>query len=129
MRKNENGYIYGEVVFGLFSILFIVGILFAVLFVRFQASNGTASGIAYNVSHNNFISDATTFSVRAGENTPVTEENKSTYCLPHNSPYKDLVTRAAADKRVKIVVTTEKYFAIQAPWVCYPNVKVTEVKE
>lgn len=129
MRKNEKGYIDSDVMFGLLCVLFIGGLIFAALFVRFQLSNQTVSGIAYNVSHNSFIGDNTHFSVRAGENTPVSEENQSTYCLPPNSQYKDLVNRAAQDKRVKIVVTADKYFAIKAPWVCYPNVKVTEVKE
>ena len=109
-------------------ILLIIGSVFGMLFVRFQLSNETVSGIAYNTTNDMFISGATCFSVRAGENTPVTEENKSTYCLPPNSPYKELVNRAAADKRVKITVTASKYFAIKAPWVVYPNVTVTEAK-
>lgn len=132
MRKNEKGYIDSDIFWGigmLLMILVVIGLIFAAIFVRFQLSNSTTSGIAYNLSHNSFIDDNTHFSVRAGENTPVTEENQSTYCLPPNSEYKDLVSRAAADKRVKIVVTADKYFAVQAPWVCNPNVKVTEVKE
>lgn len=128
MRKNQRGYIDSDFMFGIGAILFIVGIVFALLFVRFQLSNSVVSGIAYNTSNDSFIGGNTHFSVRAGENTPVTEENESSYCLPPNSPYKDLVNRAAQDKSVKIVVTAEKYFAIKAPWVCQPNVKVTEVK-
>lgn len=128
MRKNQRGYIDSDFMFGIGAILFIVGIVFALFFVRFQLSNSVVSGIAYNTSNDSFIGGNTHFSVRAGENTPVTEENESSYCLPPNSPYKDLVNRAAQDKSVKIVVTAEKYFAIKAPWVCQPNVKVTEVK-
>lgn len=128
MRNNQRGYIDSDVVFGLGFIIIIALIIFAALFVRFQLSNSVVSGIAYNTTNDGFISGNTNFSVRAGENTPVSEENQSTYCLPPNSPYKDLVNRAAQDKRVKIVVTAEKYFAIQAPWVCNPNIKVTEVK-
>jgi hypothetical protein len=74
------------------------------------------------------MSGATKFSVRAGENTPVTEENQSSYCLPPNSPYKELVNKAAQDKRIKVVVTAKKYFVFKAPWTCQPNVTVTEVK-
>lgn len=128
MRKNQRGYIDSDFMFGIGAILFIVGIVFVLLFVRFQLSNSVVSGIAYNTSNDSFIGGNTHFSVRAGENTPVTEENESSYCLPPDSPYKDLVNRAAQDKSVKIVVTAEKYFAIKAPWVCQPNVKVTEVK-
>jgi len=128
MRTNQKGYIDSDVVFGLGFIIIIALVIFALFFVRFQPSNSVVSGIAYNTSNDSLFGGNTHFSVRAGENTPVTEENQSTYCLPPNSPYKDLVNRAAQDKRIKIVVTAEKYFAIQAPWVCNPNVKVTEVK-
>lgn len=126
MRDNQKGYI--EAIGALVVLLLIVGFILALFTVRFKLSNETVSGIVYNTTHNRFISDATMFSVRAGENTPVTEENQSTYCLPPNSPYKDLVTKAAQDKRIKVVVTADKYFAIKAPWTCQPNVKVTEVK-
>ena len=129
MRTNEKGYIDSDVVVGLGFIIVIGLIIFAALFVRFQLSNSVVSGIAYNTSNDSLIGGNTHFSVRAGENTPVTKENESSFCLPPNSPYKDLVNRAAQDKRVKIVVTAEKYFAIQAPWVCAPNIKVSEVKE
>lgn len=128
MRNNQKGYIDGDVLFGLGTIIVIGLLIFAALFVRFQTSNQVVSGISYNTSNDSFIGGNTHFSVRAGENTPVSEENQSTYCLPPNSPYKDLVNRAAQDKRIKIVVTAEKYFAIKAPWVCQPNIKVTEVK-
>lgn len=128
MKKDENGFI--EAIGLLFGVLFIfiALVLFAIFFVRFQLSNQVVSGIAYNTTNNRFISDATCFSVRAGENTPVTEENQSTYCLPPNSPYKDLVNKAAADKRVKITVESKKYFAIKLPWTVQPNVTVTEIK-
>jgi len=111
------------------AILFVIALLFLALFVRFKTNDEVTSGIAYNTSNNAFISGNTYFSIRAGENTPVTEENQSSYCLPPNSPYKELVNRAAADKRVKVTVTSGKYFAIQAPWECNSNVTVTEIKE
>lgn len=128
MYKNQRGSIVGEAVVGLLVIVFIALVIISPWFISFRLSNATVSGIVYNTTNNRFISDATRFSVRAGENTPVTEENESSYCLPPNSPYKELVNRAAMDKRVKVVVTADKYFAIKAPWVCQPNVKVTEVK-
>lgn len=68
------------------------------------------------------------FSVRASEATYVNQETKSTYCVPKNSPYKELVNRAAADKRVKVTVSARKYFTVKAPWTVYPNVVVSEVK-
>ena len=127
MRSNQKGFI--EVVGVLFVLLLIVGFIFAIFFVRFKLSNETVSGIVYNTTNNRFISDATCFSVRAGENTPVTEENQSTYCLPPNSPYKDVVNKAAADKKVKVRVDANKYFTVKLPWHVYPNVTVTEVTE
>jgi hypothetical protein len=126
LTKSRDGFI--EVVGVLIVLLLIAGVFFAMFFVRFKLSNETVSGIVYNTTNNRFISDATMFSVRASEATYTTEENRSTYCLPPNSPYKALVNRAAQDKRVKVVVTADKYFAIKAPWTCQPNVKVTEVK-
>lgn len=125
-RTNEKGFV--EVLGGLFVFLLILTLLFSVFFVRFKLSNETTSGIVYNTTHNRFISDATQFSVRANEATVTTDENQSTYCLPPNSQYKELVTRAAQDKRVKVVVEAHKYFTVKMPWTCYDNVTVKEVK-
>lgn len=113
---------------GIFAVALILALLLAPFTVRFKLSNEVVSGIAYNTTNDKFISGNTHFSVRAGENTPVTSENQSTYCLPPNSPYKELVNRAAADKRIKIQVEARKYFVVKAPWTCHDNVTVTEVK-
>lgn len=123
MKNNQDGF-SGATIVALFVLLWA----FAALFVRFQLSNSTTSGIVYNTTNDRFISGATCFGVRASEATYVNEETKSTYCLPPNSPYKALVNKAAADKRVRVTVVTSKYFAVQLPWTVYPNVKVTEVK-
>lgn len=109
--------------------LAIIGLIFFLLCIGSQLSNEVVSGIAYNTSNNSFIGDNTHFSIRASEDTLVTEENQSSYCLPPNSPYKKLVNKAAVNKNIKLVVTADKYFAFKAPWVCYPNVKVSELKE
>lgn len=122
MRKNQNGFV--EII----VVLLILAFVFALVFVRFKASNEVVSGIVYNTTNDRLISGATCFSVRAGENTPVTEENKSSYCLPKNSQYKELVNKAAADKRIKVTVSATKFFTAKAPWTVYPNVTVTEVK-
>lgn len=125
MFNNQKGFTAVEALIVL-TIIFILGGLF---FVRFKLSNEVVSGIVYNTTNDRAISGATMFSVRAGENTPVTDENKSTYCLPPNSPYKALVNRAAADKRVKVTVEARKYgLTLKAPWTCVANVTVTEVK-
>lgn len=126
MHKNQRG---DAAVVGMsLVVLFIIALIIAGLFVRFRTNDEVTSGIAYNTSNNAFISGNTTFSVRAGENTPVTEENQSTYCLAPDSPYKELVNKAAADKRVKITINSPKYFAVQWPWECRTNITVTEVK-
>lgn len=127
MKNNEQGFV--EIVGGLLVAVVIILFVLSLFFVRFRLSNEIVSGIVYNTTNDRFISNATCFSVRAGENTPVTEENKSSYCIPSNSPYKELVNRAAADKRVKVTVTASKYFTIKAPWTVYPNVKVVEIQE
>jgi hypothetical protein len=126
MRKNEKGFIAEVGV--LFVLLLVVGLIFAMFFVRFKLSNEVVSGIVYNTTNDRAISGATCFSVRASEATYVNEETKSSYCIPGNSPYKTLVNRAAADKRVKVTVEAHKYFTVKAPWTVYPNVTVTEVK-
>lgn len=123
MVKNQQGYIGAVVV-----TLLVVGFFVALFSISWKGSNEVVSGIAYNTKNDKLFTGNTTFSVRAGENTPVTPENESSYCLPPNSPYKELVNRAAADKRVKIEVRANKYFAFQAPWTCKNNVTVTEVK-
>lgn len=123
MLKNEKGSIAGEI--WLFVFLFVIVGFFL---TSWKGSNEEVSGIAYNTSNDALLSGNTYFSVRASESTYVSEENKTSYCLPANSPYKGLVNRAARDKRIKIAVSAHKYFAIQAPWTCYPNVVVAEVK-
>lgn len=128
MRKNEKGYIDAEVVVALLVIGFVLLFFITALFVRFKTNNEVVSGIAYNTTNDALISGNTRFSVRAGENTPVTTENESSYCLPPNSEYKELVNKAAADKRIKITVESKKYFAVQLPWTCNSNVSVTEIK-
>lgn len=125
-KINEKGFI--EVVGALFVFLIVVGFIFTIFFVRFKLSNEVVSGIVYNTTNDRAISDATCFSVRAGVDTYVSEENKSSYCIPGNSPYKALVNKAAADKNVKVDVEAHKYFTVKLPWHVVSNVTVTEVK-
>lgn len=110
------------------GVLFFTLLFLALFFVGFKGSNERVSGVVYNTSNDSLIAGNTYFSVRASEDTYVSQENRSSYCLPPNSPYIDLVNRAAENKEIKVVVTAEKYFAIKAPWTCIDNVKVTEVK-
>lgn len=119
---NQKGFVKLALLF-----LVVAGLLFAVFFVRFKLSNEVVSGVVYNTKNNTLIGDNTTFSVRASENTYVSEENRSSYCLPPNSEHKDLINRSAQDKNVKVVVEAKKYFAVQAPWTCKDNVTVREV--
>lgn len=106
----------------------IILLVLSVIFIDFDYSNERVSGIVYNTKNDTLISGSTTFSVRASEDTYVSEENISSYCLPKNSEYIELVNQAAEDKNIKVVVTTKRYFVIKAPWTCIDNVKVTEVK-
>lgn len=124
IKLNQGGYV------GAFLVVAIVfGLIFSAFFVRFKLSNEVVSGIAYNTTNDHFISGATCFGVRASEATYVNEETKSSYCLPPNSPYKELVNKAAGDKNVKIRVEANKYFAVKLPWTVVPNVTVTEVEK
>lgn len=116
------GFIFGGIA------LVILVLIFTAVFVRWQSSTDVVSGIVYNTGNDNFISGSTTFSVRAAVDTYVTAENQSSYCVPAGSQYIPLINKAAADKNVKVVVTAHKYFAIQSPWACNPNITVTEEK-
>lgn len=108
----------------------VIGVLFLLFFTKVEFSRQNVSGVAYNVQNDKFISGNTTFSIRAAEDTVVTEENQSSYCLPPNSPYIELVNEAAADKTIKLNITTEKHFTVvSAPWKCVDNVTVKKVNQ
>ena len=126
--RNEDGFIAEFLIFtGV--VVFILGFVLALCCINIKLSSDVVSGIVYNTEYDAAISGNTVFSVRAGENTPVTTENRSSYCLPPHSPYTALIKRAAQDKRVKVVVTANKFgFRLAAPWTCIDNVSVTEVK-
>lgn len=124
--RDQRGYI--EEFGALAIVMLFIALLSLAIFTKTEWSEDNVSGIVYNTTNNNAFSGNTRFSIRAGENTPVTPENESSYCLPPSSPYKELVNRAAGDKRIKVQVTTKKGFWIRAPWTCVNNVTVTEVR-
>ena len=99
--------------------------IYFLLSVRLQTSDNVVSGIVYNNQNNSIFGGNTYFRVRASENTVVTKENTSKFCLPPNSPYIKLVNEAAKDKNIKVVVTSSKVFTmVLSPWHCVDNVKV-----
>ena len=99
--------------------------LYLLFSVRLQTSDNVVSGIVYNNQNNSIFTGNTYFSIRASENTVVTKENISKFCLPPNSPYMKLVNEAAKDKNIKVVVTSNKVFTmVLSPWHCVDNVKV-----
>lgn len=99
--------------------------IYLLLSVRLQTSDNVVSGIVYNNQNNSIFGGNTYFRVRASENTVVTKENTSKFCLPPNSPYIKLVNEAAKDKSIKVVVTSNKVFTmVLSPWHCVDNVKV-----
>ncbi len=108
----------------LIALMIAVPIYF-ILSVRLQVSDNVVSGIVYNNQNNSIFGGNTYFSVRASENTVVTKENTSKFCLPSNSPYIKLVNEAAKNKNIKVVVTSSKVFTmVSSPWQCVDNVKV-----
>lgn len=106
----------------------VLGVVWLFAFIStlgFAMSEENVSGIVYNTKNNAAISGNTYFSIRAAVDTYVSNENQSSFCLPPNSPYKELVNQAASDKNIKVVVTTKKYFKFKAPWTCVDNITVT----
>lgn len=128
MRKFENGYIDAGDVFTAVTLLFLAVFMLSLLalpFLRVQTSDELVSGIVYNNKNNTWPLGNTEFSIRASEDTYVTEENQSSYCLPNGSPYTELVKQASVDKDIKVVVTKKKVFQLAWPFTCVDNVEVT----
>ena len=114
--------IFWEYILAALTVAVPIYLLFS---VRLQTSDNVVSGIVYNNQNNSIFTGNTYFSIRASENTVVTKENTSKFCLPPNSPYIKLVNEAAKDKNVKVVVTSSKVFTmVLSPWHCVDNVKV-----
>lgn len=118
---------------GLYKVLatlLIVGIIvygFYTLFrIRWTPSESRVSGIVYNVKNSEWISGNTSFSVRAAVDTYVSEENQSSYCLPSDSPYIELVNKAAENKQIKVIVKTSKvsFRIVEGATTCVDNVTV-----
>ena len=128
---NNKGYVEDVFLSGLMTlgVLFFVLILSLTIFSKWEVSEDNVSGIVYNTTNNNAFSGRTNFSIRASVDTYVSKENKSSYCLPKESQYKELVNEAAIDKNIKVRVTTKRGFWIKAPWTCIDNVIVTEMKQ
>jgi hypothetical protein len=126
MSKNETG----STTLGVLAVLGAIWFMFWFLpSLRIEASEQSVSGIVYNTSNNAWLSGSTEFSVRASEDTYVSKGNQSSYCLPPNSQYIELVSKASQDKNIKVIVTTKKIFYVaSAPWVCADNVTVKQLK-
>ena len=93
-----------------------------------NTSNKVVSGIVYNASFNNWPADVTRFSIRATENTVVTSENVSKFCLPKNSEYNFLIKKAAENKEIKLIVETKKSLFFHEPFACSDSLKIIEKK-
>ncbi len=114
--------IFWEYILAALTVAVPIYLLFS---VRLQTSDNVVSGIVYNNQNNSIFTGNTYFRIRASENTVVTGENISRFCLPPNSPYIKLVNEAAKDKNIKVVVTSSKVFTmVPSPWHCVDNVKV-----
>lgn len=126
--SNQKGFIEEFAVF--FILIIVVGFFSLLLFTKWESSENNVSGIVYSTTNNSAVSGNTHFKVRASVDTYIDKDtNESAYCLPQHSPYKALVNKAAADKKIKVQVTTKKGFWFKAPWTCIDNVTVTEVKQ
>lgn len=116
------------------GIILVILLIALATFSQWTTSEENVSGIVYNTTNNSIISGNTSFMIRASVDTYVYRNsdgstNESAYCLPPNSQYKDLINKAAADKNIKVQVTTKKGYWWKAPWTCIDNVTVVQVKE
>ena len=102
--------------------------LWFLLGIRIEPAEQNVSGVVYNTTNNAWLSGNTRFSVRASEDTVVSEENRSSYCLPPGSPYIALVNEAAKNKTMKVSVTTSKVLTVTTPWGCVDNVTVERIQ-
>lgn len=131
-RKLSKMYAEDMAEVGCFTLLVLAFVAFftLLLFTRIEWSEDNVAGIVYSTTNNAAISGNTNFKVRASVDTYINEDksNESAYCLPPNSQYKELVNKAAADKAIKVNVTTKKGFWVKLPWTCIDNVTVAEVK-
>ncbi len=126
IKLNEKGYI-GEIIAVIFILALFLSMFLSIFFLRFQTSQSVVSGIVYDTTNNNFISGNTTFCIRAGINTYVgSQTNQTCYCLPPHSPYINLINKAAQDKTIKVIVTSNPYIVIQSPFTCRANTKVVK---
>lgn len=125
--KKEEGFIEAVAATIVALVVIVVPIWFLAS-IKWQTNEELVSGIVYNNTNDALISGNTSFSIRASESAYVSEENKSSYCLPPNSQYIPLVKQAAADKTIKVTVTASKKFQVMTPWGCMDNIKVTRNK-
>lgn len=128
MKNDQSGFI-GVIV----AIVLTFGVfwsIYALTRIRWSPSESRVSGVVYNVKNDEWISGNTSFAVRAAENTVVTEENESSYCLPKGSKYIELVNKAAEDKSIKVIVRTSKVSLrlVEGATTCVDNVTVEEIK-
>lgn len=126
---NQKGFIAEAAVL----IAVVVGVVwgfYTMTKIRWSPSESTASGVVYNVKNKKFISGNTSFRLRASEDTVVTEENISSYCLPKDSPYIELVNKASENKDIKVIVRTSKvsFRVVEGATTCVDNVVVEEKK-
>jgi hypothetical protein len=116
----------------IFAAVFAGGIILMVLsslFVRVNFGEKNISGIVYNLENNSFWGGNTYFSIRAGENTLITSENQSSFCLPPEAVDDiKIINEAGADKRIKVNIQTEKGIWFLPPWKCLDKMTVTKVE-
>lgn len=109
------------------GVVVVVTIVVAVtvpLIIDVNFGDNVASGVVYNASFNKWPSGRATFGIRATENTVITQENASTFCLPKGSKYTELIRKAAEDKSVKLVVEKKSGIYWHVIFGCSDNVIV-----
>ena len=127
MRDQRGSALITTAVMLVITFLIFQGI-YTLMKIRWSPSESVVSGVVYDVKNNEWISGNTSFSVRASEDTVVTEENRSSYCLPNGSEYIDLINRASEDKSIKVIVRTSKvsFRIVEGATTCVDNVVVEE---
>ncbi len=123
MTKYKNGYIFiEEIIFSALAILFLIGLVFAGLFVRWNPSDKTLTGYVYQRQE---AFGKAKYSIRFSQNAG--EDEQPSFCAKLNSE-KDGKLKKVVGSDQKVTIKVPKYFKIAPFWHCVGEGELVEAK-